>query len=574
MSIRFRGLSAVALAIALLVGMLACKRTDTPTTSAPDTPPPASDWFEDVSDAVGLTFTHECGPTGKFFMPQATYGAGALFDADGDGRLDILLLQGAGPNTGVKNRLYLQTRDGKFRDASAGSGLDFDGYNMGVAIGDVDNDGRPDVVITQFTGARLFHNEGGGKFREITTEAGITDPHWGTSAAFVDYDRDGWLDLIIVNYIDYDPTWPCTSPDGSKDFCGPRSFPGTIPRLYRNLGPEDGKSIRFADVTVSAGLTTKAAPGLGVYAADLTGDGWPDLLIANDGTPNHFWVNQKNGTFKNEAMSRGIALTGNGQTMANMGIAVADYDGDGLSDIFITHLSNETHTLWRQGPVGFFKDQTLPSQVTKTKWRGTGFGAVAADFDRDGWPDIAFVNGRVYRGPEPPGAGHLPEFWRVYAERNQLLRNVGGGKFDDISEVNPVFCGTPNVARGLAVGDFDNDGRPDLLVMPISGRARLYRNVAAGGHWLGVRAVDVRHGGRDAYGATVRVTAGGRTWMQVVQPGHSYLCSNDPRLLFGLGSATTVDRIEVIWPDGTQERWPGGPSDKWVELRTGEGTPP
>jgi len=574
MSIRPSVLSAVALAIGLLVGIPACKRTANSTNSTADAPTVARDWFEDVTDAVGLKFTHQCGPTGKFFMPQATYGGGALFDADGDGRLDILLLQGAGPNSGVKNQLYLQTADGKFRDGSAGSGLDFDGYNMGVAIGDVDNDGRPDVLISQYPGARLLRNEGGGKFRDITEESGIANPHWGSSAAFVDYDRDGRLDLIVVNYIDYDPTWPCTSPDGSRDFCGPRSFPGTVPRLFRNLGPGDGKLVRFADVTVPAGLATKAAPGLGVYAADLTGDGWPDLLIANDGTPNHLWVNQKDGTFKNEAGSRGVALTGTGQSMANMGIAVADYDGDGLTDVFITHLSNETHTLWRQSPAGFFRDKTQDSRVTRTKWRGTGFGAVAADFDRDGWPDIAFVNGRVYRGPETPGAGHLPEFWRVYAERNQLLRNAGGGKFDDISEANPVFCGTPNVARGLAVGDFDNDGRPDLLVLPISDRARLYRNVAAGGHWLGIRAVDPRHGGRDVYNSTVRVTAGGRTWSQVVQPAHSYLCSNDPRLLFGLGDVTTVDRIEVTWPDGTQERFSGGPCDKWVEVRPGGGTAP
>jgi hypothetical protein len=199
---------------------------------------------------------------------------------------------------------------------------------------------------------------------------------------------------------------------------------------------------------------------------------------------------------------------------------------------------------------------------------------VGADFDRDGWTDIAFVNGKVYRGTAPPGAGHLPEFWRVYAERNQLLRNAGGGKFDDISESNPAFCGTPNVARGLAIGDFDNDGRPDLLVTPINDRARLYRNVSPGGRWLGVRVTDPRYGGRDAYGATIRVTAGGRTQTQVVQPAHSYLCSSDPRLLFGLGDAATVDRIEVTWLDGTQERLPGGPVDRWLEIRPGQGTAP
>jgi hypothetical protein len=531
-----------------------------------------SGWFEDVSDAVDLTFSHECGPTGNFFMPQSVGPGGALFDADGDGRLDILLLQTAGPGSGVRNRLYLQAADGRLRDASAGSGLDFDGHNMGVAIGDVDNDGRPDVLVTRYTGVKLLRNEGGGKFRDITEAAGIVNPQWGASAAFFDYDRDGRLDLVIVNYLDYDPSWPCTSPDGSKDFCGPKSFPGTIARLFRNLGPADGKPARFSHVTVAAGLATKTAPGLGVYAADLTGDGWPDILIANDGTPNHLWVNQKDGTFKNEAMSRGVAVTATGLSMANMGIAVGDFDEDGLTDVFITHLSNETHTLWRQGPVGFFQDETRNSQVTRTRWRGTGFGAVAADFDLDGWLDIALVNGRVYRGPEPPGADHLPTFWRVYAERNQLLRNAGGGKFDDVSAANPAFCGRQNVARGLAVGDFDNDGRPDLLVMPISDRARLYRNVAAGGHWLGVRAIDPRLGGRDVYGATVRVTAGGRTLTRVMQPAHSYLCSSDPRLLFGLGGATTVDRIEVTWPDGTRERWPGGPCDRWVEVRPGGGT--
>jgi enediyne biosynthesis protein E4 len=570
-----RSISAVlAVATGIVVGSLGCNRTPPDGRADSTGTPAAPPWFEDVTDAVGLNFTHDCGPTGTYFMPQSMYGGAALFDADGDGRLDILLLQGAGPNTGVGNRLYLQTPDGKFRDASAGSGLDFDGYNVGVAIGDVDNDGRPDVLITQFVGARLLHNEGGGKFRDITAEAGISNPHWGASAAFVDYDRDGRLDLVIVNYLDYDKSWPCNGTDNAREFCGPRTFPGTIPRLFHNLGPGDGKPVRFADVTVPAGLAAKAAPGLGVYPADLDGDGWPDLFVANDGTPNHLWVNQRDGTFKNEAMSRGIALTGNGMPYANMGIAVADYDGDGLLDLFITHLGNETHTLWRQGPVGQFRDRTQESRAVRTAWRGTGFGAVAADFDRDGWPDIAYVNGRVHRGPVLPEAGHVPVFWRPYAERNQLLRNTGKGQFEDVSEAQPVFCGRANVARGLAVGDFDNDGRPDLLVVSVGDRARLYRNVAPGGHWLGVRVADPSRGNRDLLGAVVRVTAGGRTWVQVAQSACSYLSASDPRPLFGLGGATTYDRIEVTWPDGSREAFPGDPTDRWVCLTPGSGSPP
>jgi hypothetical protein len=563
----------LAVATALAVASFGCNGTPPNGRTESAGEPAAPPWFEDVTDAVGLNFTHDCGKTGTYFMPQSMYGGAALFDADGDGRLDILLLQGAGPDTGVGNRLYLQTPDGKFRDASAGSGLDFDGWNVGVAIGDVNNDGRPDVLITQFCGARLLLNEGGGKFRDITAEAGISNPHWGASAAFVDYDRDGRLDLIIVNYLDYDKSWPCTGNDGSREFCGPRTFPGTIPRLFRNLGPGDGKPVRFADVTLQAGLATPA-PGLGVYAADLTGDGWPDLFVANDGTPNHLWVNQQDGTFKNQAMSRGIALTENGQPFANMGIAVADYFGDGLLSLFVTHLGNETHTLWRQVSVGQFKDRTQQSGVVRTAWRGTGFGAVAADFDRDGWPDIAYVNGRVHRGPVLPQAKHLPAFWQPYGERNQLLRNTGKGKFVDISEAQPVFCGRANVGRGLALGDFDNDGRPDLLVVSIGDRARLYRNVAPGGHWLGVRVTDPAKGNRDLLGTAVRVTAAGRSWVQVAQSAHSYLSASDPRPLFGLGGATAYDRIEVTWPDGTREAFPGGPADRWVVLTPGSGTPP
>ncbi len=564
--------AAGAVLLALALSLVGCGSPAPPAAPA-STAPTGPVWFEDVTDAVGLDFTHDPGPTGDYFMPQSMVVGCAMFDADGDGRPDLLLLQSAGPKTGKTNKLFLQTADGKFRDASAGSGLDFDGYNVGVAVGDVDNDGRPDVLITQYTGARLFHNEGGGKFKDISAEAGISNPLWGASAAFFDYDRDGRLDLVVVNYVDYDRSWPCTAPDGSRDYCGPKTFPGTAARLFHNLGPKDGKPVRFEDVTVPSGLATKTGPGLGVYCADLTGDGWPDVFVTNDGKPNHLWVNQTNGTFKEEALSRRLAYTGTGSAFANMGIAAADYDGDGLTDLFVTHLTSETNTLWAQGPAGMFRDRTLQAAATKTAWRGTGFGAVAADFDLDGWPDIAFVNGKVYGGPPAAGADHLPEFWRAYAERNQLLRN-DGGKFEDVSEANPAFCGRPNVGRGLAVGDFDGDGRPDLLVTALADRARLFRNVSVGGHWLAVRTADPRLGGRDLYGTAVKVAAGGRTLVQTVQPGHSYLSSSTPEAIFGLGQSAAYDKIEVVWPDGRAETFPGGPADRRVVLRPGEGKSP
>jgi hypothetical protein len=556
----------------MLAVVAGCKDKDAPPPPPPVEPPDtaaAAGWFEDVTDKVGLAFTHDGGPTGDFFMPQSMVAGCALFDADGDGRLDLLLLQSTGPKTGKTNHLYLQKADGTFRDATAGSGLDFDGYNVGVAVGDYDNDGKPDVLVTQFVGAKLLRNVGGGKFQDVSAAAGIVNPLWGSSAAFLDYDRDGWLDLVVVNYLDYDKSWPCTAPDGSRDFCGPKTFPGTAAKLFRNRGTGG-----FEDVTVPAGLAAKSGPGLGVYCADLTADGWPDIFVTNDGKPNFLWVNQTNGTFKEEALSRGVALTGMGEQYANMGIAAADYDGDGLTDLFVTHLSNETHTLWKQGPAGLFRDRTTVTGVAKTKWRGTGFGAVAADFDRDGSPDIAFVNGKVYAGTPPPGADHLPKFWRAYAERNQLLKNDGTGAFLDISADNTGFCGRPNVARGLALGDYDNDGRPDLLVLGLADRARLYRNVAAGGNWVAVRAADPFRGNRDLLGTEVRVTAGGRTQVQFICPEQSYLSACEPVAHFGLGAATTYDKLEVRWPSGEKELLPGGPANQVRLIRPTGGKKP
>jgi hypothetical protein len=539
----------------------------------------ASAWFRDVAAAAGLAFTHDPGPppTGdRYFMPQVMGSGAALFDYDNDGRLDIYLLQNAGPDSESVNRLYHQGADGNFTDVGAGSGLAVPGYFMGVACGDVNNDALPDVVLTEYRGARLFLNKGAGVFADVTKQAGIDNPLWGTSASFFDYDRDGRLDLVIVNYLEYDPAKLCPDQSGRYDYCGPASFRGTVTKLYHNVGPAGGTP-RFEDVTLKSGLAGRPGAGLGVACADFDGDHWPDIFVANDGQPNHLWVNQRDGTFKEEGIVRGIALNALGQPEANMGVALGDVTGGGGSfDVFVTHLTGETNRLWSAQTGGVFIDRTAACGFAASKWRGTGFGTTFADFDNDGDPDLAVVNGRVRRAPQSPAGG---SFWAEYAERNQVFANGGGGKFTDVSESNPAFCGAPAVSRGLACGDVDNDGAPDLLVSSVAGPACFYRGVAAAGdgperHWLIVRAIDPKLGGRDAYGAEVTVTAAGRARKALVNPGYSYASSNDPRAHFGLGDADRIDSIDVLWPDGTQESFGPAPADQILVIKKGEGRAP
>jgi hypothetical protein len=544
---------------------------------------------------VGLNFIHDAGPTGTYFFPQILGSGAALFDFNNDGRLGIYLLQNGGPDSASTNRLFRQEPDGRFTDVTSGSGLDIAGYGMGVAIGDVNNDGWPDVFVTEYGRVRLFLNNGNGTFTDITQEAGLDNPHWGTSACFLDYDRDGWLDLVIVNYVHYATARPCADAAGTRDFCGPSSFAGMVTKLYRNLGriPDSpshpalspiraggearvrGCSIRFEDVTWKSGLGQLPGPGLGVVCADFNGDRWPDILVANDGQPNRLWINQHDGTFKEEAIVRGIAYNAVGKAEANMGVALGDVESRGCFDVLVTHLTEETNTLWRQEPRGLFQDRTADAGLASPRWRGTGFGVVLADFDLDGTPDLALVNGRVKRmalfGNDVTADAALAPFWVPYAERNQLFANNGKGRFRDISLENGQFCGTARVARGLAYGDIDGDGALDLLVSTLAGPARLYRNVAPRrGHWLLVRAVDPALQ-RDAYGAEITVWAGGRRWLGWMNPGSSYCCSNDPRAHFGLGQADRADAIDVVWPDGSEESFPGGLADRLVVLRKGEG---
>jgi hypothetical protein len=550
------------------------------------------EWFEDVTERMGLRFVHDAGPAGDYFMPQQVGSGAALFDFNKDGRLDIYLLQNGGPNSASRNQLYQQMDDGRFTDVSAGSGLDIAGHNMGVAVGDVDNDGWPDVLVTQYGGVKLFLNKGDGTFRDVTERAGLSNPSWGSSAAFFDYDRDGWLDLIVVNYVDYDPTLKCEGPQGKPDFCAPKTFRGRVSRLFHNRGKgeqrtgnaSDGRAVAdasgswqgFADVTEKSGLSRRPGPGLGVVCADFNADGWPDIFIANDGEANYLWINHKDGTFKEEGGLHGLAYNGMGQTQAGMGVALGDVDGDGLFDIFVTHLTEENNTLWKQGPAGLFRDQSAQAGLMESSARGTGFGTVLADFDDDGALDLVVANGRV-EGLANVTDWSLGPFWSRYGERNQILRGDGQGRFTNISRQNPSFCGRPNVARGVVRGDIDGDGAVDLLLTTIAGPARLYRNIASQrGNWMQVHAFDPLLQ-RDAFGSVLRLRAGGRVRVGWLHPAESFLCSSEPCVHFGLADAAHVDAVEIVWPDGSCETFDGPhhdgyAADQRLHLRKGEGT--
>ena len=554
----------------LLLTLVACWNSAPPADKG--TPEPEeTPWFEDVTAKVGLDFVHDAAPTATYFTPLSMGSGSAFFDFDGDGLMDIYLLHLGGPN-GKKNQLFKQMPDHTFKDVSAGSGLDVAGYSHGVAIGDVNNDGLPDVLLTQYGGIKLFINKGNGKFEDVTQQSGLSNPLWAMSAAFIDYDRDGKLDLVVINYLDHDPAKECVSPKNTRDFCGPNYFPGVCSKLFHNLGPHKDSAVRFEDVSLASGIGKLSGPGLGVVCADFDGDGWPDIFVSNDGQANRLWINQKDGTFKDEAASRGVAYSVMGNAYAGMGIAIGDTTGKGLLDLFVTHLDTQSHTLWRQGPRGLFRDDTAASKLTVGTARYTGWGTLMADFDNDGALDVAVANGRVYRGATAKNTGL--GFWEDYVEYNQLYANDGNGVFRDISATNPALCRVWNVARGLACADFDNDGSLDLLVVSNGGPARLFRNVAPKrGHWLTVRAVDpALH--RDAYGAEVRVRANGRQWLRLVDPAQSYLSSCTPFAHFGLGNVDRVDAIEVTWPDGLREVFAGGNVDCKRELRRGEGIRP
>lgn len=535
---------------------------------------PSTEWFEDITERSGLRYAPDAIQADPYFMPALMAGGAAVLDFDNDGRVDIFLTPGGEKGAGSPSKLYRQKPDGTFEDMTRAAGVEIFGYGQGVAVGDVNNDGWPDLFVTAYTSVWMFLNNGNNTFSDITQEAGINNPVWGTSAAFTDYDRDGWLDLVVVNYVQYNSTKSCAGHGGQLDFCGPSGFDGIATRLFHNCGQAAASAAgrRFEDVTVEAGLAAVTGPGLGAVCADFDGDHWPDIFIANDGEPNHLWINQKDGTYGEEAVLRGVAFNGMGVAEANMGVALGDVNGDGLFDLFVTHLIDESHRLWMQINRGQFQDRTVQVGLASGV-RSTGFGTLFTDFDHDGAEDLVVANGRVKRANEVPPAGPGKPFWDVYDERNSLYRNSGAGEFTNISEANPAFSGPSGVHRVLVVADIDNDGAPDVLVTRVDGPARLYRNIVPDrGHWVMVRTIDPALN-RDAYGAELTVLAEGRRWTRWMNPGYSFASSHDPRAHVGLGATQRVDEFHVVWPDGQEERFDGTPADCVVTLRKGTGHP-
>lgn len=528
-------------------------------------------WLSEVTGKAGIDLVRKEERQGSYFMPEIMGSGGGFLDYDGDARLDVVLIDaswGDGPKSAqTRVRLFRQADEGTFLDVSAQAGFEeMGGYGVGLAVGDVDNDGDADLYVTCFGPDRFFVNNGDGTFSDSSHWFDVPNPRWGSAAAFFDCDGDGFLDLYVVNYLDYFPGTTCDDNLQRPDYCGPQAFRGTHGKLYRNLAGPNEQGQVYHDMTATVGLTARAGPGLGLIARDFNGDQRPDLYVAYDQAPNPLWLQQPDGTFLDDALSRGIATSGLGQPQASMGVAWGDFNADSITDLFITNIRGEINTLYLGQSPGVFRDATAASGLVMSSLTMTGFGTSAIDFELDGDLDLLVVNGRVRR--EAPLAGsNLGTYWNSYAEPAQLFLNDGRARFQDVSQNCGEFHSRPEVARSLSAGDVDDDGDLDFLVTTCAGPARLWRNdVRRLGNWLRLRATDTV-GNRDAIGATVTVTAGGRKFVREINPSASYLASHDPRLHFGLGENSRYDSIEVLWRDGVVEEFAGGDSDSEVVVR-------
>jgi enediyne biosynthesis protein E4 len=537
--------------------------------------------FTDRAGDTGLHFVHFNAMSEERYFHEIMGSGGALFDYDNDGDLDVYLVQGArggddrtareASPSSLLDRLYrsdlVETGELRFVDVTAASGIVASGYGFGVAVGDFTNDGFPDLYITNFGSNQMYENKGNGSFTDVTRTAGTDDPFWGTSAAFFDYDRDGWLDLFVANYVDFSLTShkPCYAPTGMLDYCGPLSYQPSPNRLFHNQG--NGS---FVDASATSRIAADYGGALGVIASDFNDDGWPDIYVANDGRANQLWLNQHDGSFVEDALMSGTAFNEQGTPEGSMGVVAGDFDSDGDDDLFMTHIDQETNTLYRNAGGGLFEDDTFEAGLGVLSRGFTGFGTAWLDYDNDTWLDLLVVNGAVRVIETLVQAGEpLP-----LHQTNQLVRNLGNGRFQEVTATAGSIFDLAEVSRGAAAGDIDNDGDTDVLILNNSGPVRLLINeMGDRAAWLGLRLID-RSQKRDLYGTRVSCTLDdGRTLWRTVRAAASYCSSNDPRVLFGLGSSTSIRRIEARWPDGSREQWDGAtyPIGSYYTLAQGSG---
>ena len=514
--------------------------------------------LQDVTGEAGVDFVHCNGAVGELWFPEMTGQGGALFDADGDGDLDLLALQGGPLESGTDREDLVSPCPGpwppghsfsrnvtgrgelRFVDATAESGLGLGDYGMGVAVGDPDRDGDQDLAITSWEGVRYLRNRGDGTFEDATTEAGVDGRGWSTSATFADVDGDGWLDLFVARYVDWDleknPT--CYATSSRRDYCGPSAFQGLSDKLWRNRG--DGT---FEDVSVAAGLAAAPGPALGVVAGDFDSDGATDLYVANDGAPNRLWSWQGE-RLVDVALLAGLAVNREGSPEASMGVVPGDVDNDGDEDLLVTHLTGETDTLYLDMGGGIWEDRTGESGMGPASLPATGFGAAFVDVDRDGWSDLVIADGAVRLQDDRLRLGDV----HPLGQPNRLLLNRAGRALALASDRVDGTFSRPEVGRGLAVGDLDDDGVDDVVVFHNGGPLRIYRGTAAPGRWIGL---DLREPwGAPAIGAEVRVETSDGTFFRRVRTDGSYCSASDPRIRLALGSRE-VRGVEVRWPDGS-----------------------
>jgi len=524
---------------------------------------PSGNWFTDATEASGLRMTHFNGMTGEFLYPEVMAPGVALFDYDNDGDLDIFVPQArmlgtktvadalVKPEQPLRGRLFRNDRPAAgspdavhFTDVTDASGIVQTSYGMGAATGDFNNDGCVDLYVTAFGSNQLFKNNCNGTFSDVTSASRTADPGWTVSAAFVDIDRDGWLDLFVGHYVRYSvaANVRCYSITGLNDYCPPNVYRAEPSHLLHN-----NRNGTFTDITAKAGLSAEYGAALGVSTADFNNDGWIDIHVSNDSTPNQLWINQKNGTFMNTAALAGTAVSPEGEAKASMGVDAGDFDNDGDEDMFIGELLGQGADLYVNDGTGTFSDESARAGLRGPSLAATTFGSGWLDVDNDGWLDVVTANGAVTHAVE--ALARKERF--ALQQKRQLFHNLGNGRFEDATARAGAAFAVPEVGRGLAFGDLDNDGDTDLVVGNDAGPVRVLLNTIGNTQgWAGVRLVD--RGGRDALGARVTVRrADGKTLIRRTRADGSYASANDPRILIGLGSASASTSIEVLWPDGS-----------------------